>query len=176
MGGPGHLEGVGKGGLWIVVPRWDGSDGFQHYRDRDPIWIKNYRTLLSSDEYLTLSFHIRGVLHGLWLAYAASNRQLRDSTLTLTRRIGQRVTTRDLLALNHAGFIEFSASRPLAPVYQAASLDKEKEKKKTRAHALEQKPFRCDVPSCAISFGTAEKLADHLANVHGRGHLEVVVA
>ncbi len=112
---------------WIVIPRWDGPTGFQHYSDRDPKWIKNYRDLLSKDEYLELTFVQRGILHGLWLEYAAANRQLRDSTLTLSRRLGGRVTRASLDALNHAGFIEYSASRPLATRYQAASPEKETE-------------------------------------------------
>jgi len=112
---------------WIVIPNWD---KFQHYRDRDPTWIKNHRSLLHSDAYRNLSYHQRGVLHGLWLEYAAANRQIRDSTLTLTRQLGQRVSRRDLETLNHAGFIEFSASKPLAPRYHDASPEKEKEREK----------------------------------------------
>lgn len=120
---------------WILIPKWDSSDGFQHYVDRDPIWIKNYRTLLAKDEYLRLSFHLRGILHSLWLEYAASNRQIRDNTLTLTRRLGQRVTTQDLERLNHAGFIRFSASKPLARRKPRV----EKEKEQTRAGEQEPK-------------------------------------
>jgi hypothetical protein len=112
---------------YIVIPNWDGPDGFQHYRDRDPIWIKNYRALMAKDEYLELSFHVRGILHGLWLEYAASDRQLSDNTVTLSRRLGGRVTRRDLESLNHAGFIHFSASKPLAHRYQPASAEREGE-------------------------------------------------
>ena len=108
---------------WIVVEKWDGPGGFQHYTDRDPIWIKNYRDLLAKEEYLTLSFNRRGILHGLWLEYAASNRAIRERTVTLTRRLGQRVTRADLEALNDAGWITFSASKPLAPRYHNASLE-----------------------------------------------------
>lgn len=119
-----------------MIPKWDGKDGFQHYSDRDPTWIKDYRRQLSNDEYLGLSFHLRGILSGLRLSYAAANRQLSDNTLTLTRRLGQRVTRRDLEALNHAGFIRFSASKPLAKRYRAASPDKEvREEKKGRVRS-----------------------------------------
>lgn len=111
---------------WIVIPKWDGPKGFQHYKDRAPKWIKNQSTLMAKDEYLGLTFHQRGVLHGLWLEYAASNRQLRDNTLTLTRRLGQRVSRRDLDALNHAGFLEYA----LAPRYHDASLEVEVDKEK----------------------------------------------
>jgi hypothetical protein len=110
---------------WIVIPRWD---EFQHYKDRDPKWIKDHRRQYDDEAFLNLTFHQRGILQGLRHAYAASNRQISDSTLTLTRRLGQRVTTRDLAALNHAGFIEFSASKPLAIVVQPASPELETEK------------------------------------------------
>lgn len=92
---------------WIRIPNWD---DFQHYKDRDPKWIKTYCRLVSDDAYRNLTFHQRGVLHSLWMEYARANRQLRDNTATLTRQLGHRVMRRDLEALNHAGFIELSAS------------------------------------------------------------------
>lgn len=93
----------------IIISNWD---DFQHYKNRDVPWIKSYTRLMAKDEYLELSFHLRGILHSLWLEYAASNRQLRDSTVALTRRLGQRVTMRDLETLNHAGFITFQSRQP----------------------------------------------------------------
>ena len=98
-------------GRWIVIPRWE---EFQHYSKRNPPWIKTYTRLLHDDAYAGLTFHQRGVLHGLWLLYARNDRQIRDNTLTLTRQLGHRVMRRDLDALNHAGFILFRASSVLA--------------------------------------------------------------
>ena len=101
---------------WIVIPRWD---EFQHRdmaRSTVPPWIKTYTKLMGDDDFRQLSFHLRGVLVSLWLEYAAARRQLRGSTAALTRRLGQRVTTRDLESLNHAGFIAFSASKPAGKV------------------------------------------------------------
>ena len=118
---------------WIVVPNWR---EFQHYKNRDPSWVKAYTRLLDDPEYLELSFHVRGVLLGLWLAYARSDGQLRGNTLALTRQLGgdtgTRVTTRDLERLNHAGFIRFSASKPLALRYQVASPEVEVEREKEK--------------------------------------------
>jgi len=163
-----------------VIPRWDGKDGFQHYRDRDPIWIKNYRTLLTNNEYRGLSHHQRGILHALWLAYATSNRQLSDSTLTLTRLLGQRVLRRDLDALNHAGFIQFSASRPLARRYHDAStedIDLEERPKpistsngsvRTHVEHDPEKPAAriwCCM-FCPVRFVTRSEVETHLAAVH----------
>jgi hypothetical protein len=109
---------------YIWIPNWfddERGEGFQHYRDRDPIWIKNYTRLLSHDAYTNLSHHLRGILHSLWMEYARSSRRLRGDTLTLSRRLGQRVLTRDIEALSHAGFVELIASDVLATRLQDAS-------------------------------------------------------
>jgi hypothetical protein len=91
------------GDLYIDIPRWD---EFQHYKNVDrPAWLKLYTKLLNNHAYTDLSLHQRGLLHGIWMEYAMSNRQLRGDTLTLTRRLGHRVSTRDIESLVHAGFI-----------------------------------------------------------------------
>ncbi len=104
--------------LWIVIPNWE---RFQHYKNRNPLWIKSYLELMGDDAYLGLTFHQRGVLQGIWLEYARARRQLLGSTSSLSRRLGGRVTTETLEALNHAGFIHFAASKPLAARYHVAS-------------------------------------------------------
>lgn len=110
--------------LWIVIPGWD---RFQHYRDRQPPWIKVYTDLLHRDEYLSLTGDQRAILHGLWLEYASSSRRLRADTRSLTSRLRLRVTSAQLECLNHAGFIEFSASKPLAERLQDASASRARE-------------------------------------------------
>ena len=147
---------------WIVVEKWDGPGGFQHYTDRDPIWIKNYRDLLAKEEYLTLSFNRRGILHGLWLEYAASNRAIRERTVTLTRRLGQRVTRADLEALNDAGWITFSASKPLAPRYHNASLEENRRDNPLvplTGTGEKQRPHRREEPTLVVDVNKACRLA-----------------
>lgn len=117
---------------WIVIPNWDGPEGFQHYKDRTPRWIKNYTELLHDDGYLQLTLVQRGVLHGLWMEYASARRQIPDSTLTVSRRLGQRVTRATLDSLNHAGFIVYSASKPLALRYHDASPEKSREEEQVQ--------------------------------------------
>jgi len=97
---------------WIVIPKWDDYQHRDAARSLVPAWLKLHTELGSKPEFLELSHHLRGVLLGLWIEYARSKRQLRDSTVTLTRQLGQRVTRRDVDSLSHAGFIHFSASRP----------------------------------------------------------------
>jgi hypothetical protein len=121
---------------WIVITNWE---GFQHPdagRSSTPPWIKDSTAQLSKDEYLGLSFHLRGVLEGLRLEYARAHRQLRDSTLSLTRRLGQRVSTRDLESLNHAGFIEFSASNPASKVASILASPEQSRKERALAKGL----------------------------------------
>ncbi len=93
---------------WITVPNWD---RFQHYKDRDPIWIRTYTRLLHDDAYRNLTGHQRAVLHGLWLAYASSGCQLRVDTASLTRRLGLRVSSHTLTSLSDAGFIQLAATK-----------------------------------------------------------------
>jgi hypothetical protein len=97
---------------WIVIPRWDDFQHADAARSRTLPWIKSWTRLLSDNAYLDLTGHQRAILHGIWLEYARSHCQLTLSTVSLTRRLGLRVTTQHLEALNHAGFIHFSASKP----------------------------------------------------------------
>jgi len=174
---------------WIVIPRWN---EFQHYKRRDPTWIKNQLALLHSDEYRELSYSQRGLLHCLWIEYATSHGQVRNNTRTLSRLLGQRVLRPTLDALNHAGFIEVSASKPLALRYQDASLEVEVEEENESAAsnglakqpasgassplgtlvfpapaATPGTPYRCERCIGGMTFKTATQLADHQANVHG---------
>jgi hypothetical protein len=91
---------------WIVVPNWD---KFQHYKDRDPPWIKLYRDLLHKDEWLDLPLAARGLLTGIWLAYAEWNGRLRVSDLR-TVMGHTRDTHGTLQRLVDAGFVEVRAS------------------------------------------------------------------
>lgn len=94
---------------WITIPNWE---RFQHYGlYRRPPWIKNYTELLRKDEYLDLPFAARGLLHGIWLAYADRDGRLRKADLPAT--LLGRARDAHLASLNHAGLIDFCASRPL---------------------------------------------------------------
>jgi hypothetical protein len=94
---------------WIVVPSW--AD-FQHYADRDPLWIKLYLRLRNRDEWRSLTLAQRGLLVSIWIEYAASGGQLRSSDVP--GLVLQKLPRKSLDALCEAGFIEVSASRPLA--------------------------------------------------------------
>lgn len=109
---------------WIVIRNWD---RFQHYKDRQPPWIKNYTELLHDPAYLELPPGTRSLLHGLWLVYASSRARVPLDTRWITRQLNLRCTMQQLESLNHAGFIEFSASTALADRYQDASASRARE-------------------------------------------------
>jgi hypothetical protein len=112
------------GDRWLIIPGWD---KFQHpdvgRTDRTPLWVKNYLALLHKDEYLDLTAHQRAVLHGLWLLYAEKRCQVRVNTASLSRQLNLRVSSRQLQALETAGFVQFLQADGL----QAASLEVEVE-------------------------------------------------
>ena len=90
---------------------------FQHYGDkRRPNWIKLYLDLHHRDAFMQLTPNQRCVLFGIWIEYALSGRELHKNTRELSRKLNVRVTERTLQALNHAGFIRFVASEPLAQI------------------------------------------------------------
>lgn len=98
-----------KEDVWIVVPNWD---RFQHYRDRAPTWIKVYTELNSRDDWLDLTDAERGLLVLVWIEFARSDGRIKTGSITNHSRNKSR--SRALKRLNDAGWIEFSASRPLA--------------------------------------------------------------
>ncbi len=105
---------------WIVIPNWR---DYQHYPDRDPIWIKDYTRQLVDDDYLALTASQRGLLQGLRLLYAESDGRVRLNTAQISRKLCLRVTNTTLKALSDAGWVRFSASKPLALRYQIARAD-----------------------------------------------------
>ena len=110
-----------------------GWDKFQHYGDkRQPNWIKLYLDLHHRDVFMRLTPTQRCVLFGIWIEYALSGRELSKNTRELSRKLNVRVTERTLEALNHAGFIRFSASEPLAQI-------REEQKREEVASAEDQK-------------------------------------
>jgi hypothetical protein len=108
---------------WLIIPNWG---KFQHYRDRNPTWIKVYAKLLHDPDYLGLSLASKGLLQVVWLAYSQCGQRL--TVARLRKLCHDRFGYPQLIALNEAGFLYWSASEPLAP-----STEKEKEKESPSA-------------------------------------------
>ena len=86
----------------IEIPRWD---AFQHYKTRDPSWIKVYTRLMSDQNFTNLTFGQRGLLLSLWLEYARGAQTLPEKRMKLSRAVGGTVRDESLKALDDAGFI-----------------------------------------------------------------------
>lgn len=155
---------------WIVIPGWD---KFQHRdagRSRQGFtWLRDHSDQLHKDDYRALTFHQRGLLKDLRHSYATARGQLSGSTLSLTRRLGQRVSTRDLERLAGAGFIALSASKPAALMPQDCQPRKEvdKETKGKRRKPVDNGARRC--PECGLTLTPPLTLTEHIHLQHGGG-------
>jgi hypothetical protein len=153
---------------WIVIPNWD---EYQHYKDRDAPWIKDYVAQLHHPDYRGLTFAQRGLLHDLRLLYAASNRNVPHARVhqgthagmhayqNLSGALGARVDSTQLLRLNEAGLIAFAASRPLA------ARTKRREEKRREEH---DPLLNASDPEPERDPDAAQKMRD-LADRIGRG-------
>ena len=125
---------------WIIVPNWD---RFQHYRDREPIWIKLYLELRDRDDWGDLSWAQRGLLVSVWMEFGASRGVLRASSLS--QRCRQKTRKDTLDSLVSAGFIRIVASKPLALARSREVEEELKENKRLRSHAkpkvVENQPY-----------------------------------
>jgi hypothetical protein len=163
-----------SGELWIVIPNWE---KFQHYSDRDPPWIKLYPKLNSKSEWCELSTAARGMLTTIWCEFARSSGHLPLSKAM--QLCGKSARSKHVEALVQAGFIQLSASRPLALARSRESTSYLREEKSAGAPAREE-PRAAPAPEerkapaagetvcprCGIDRKTPDKLRDHLANVH----------
>jgi hypothetical protein len=125
---------------WIVVRNWS---KFQHYSHRRPVWIKVYIELLDKHEYRQLSLHDRGVLATAWLLYASTDGVLHVNAMMTAwgdhhgNRFGN--IMRSLERLNHAGFLDLVASKPLALSHaRARAIEKRREEERASAQPQDQ--------------------------------------
>lgn len=110
-----------------MVPNWD---RLQHYKDRVPDWIKLYTAELAHNpDWESLSAGSRGTLVTIWVEYALSKGQLRCEVVS--KSLGRSYKVAYLDSLNNAGFIQLSASKPLA-LTRSRERSTEKEKKVAR--------------------------------------------
>lgn len=145
---------------YIYVTGWD---KFQHYHDRNMIWMKVYTDLLDNDAFRSLSNADRGLLLGIWLLTARmGNGRVRAgysqgtakvepnssqgcaSLRQLSDQLGTRI--RQLDRLIDAGFITVRASKAKRPASKSASTEergsKEPLKKKKRGALAAEPPAR----------------------------------
>lgn len=85
----------------LRVKRWE---EFQHYRDRDPVWIKVYGRLLDDADFLGLPEAAQAQLVKLWLVASRCRNQIRDDVTYLKHALHSPKLYIDVLV--RSGFLE----------------------------------------------------------------------
>lgn len=90
---------------------------FQHYKDRNPPWIKLHNQLLDNYEFEQLTDATKGHLLCIWMLASRTNNKLPLDQSWIKRKIGANSPV-DLKTLESSGFIELQdmehdASKPL---------------------------------------------------------------
>lgn len=96
---------------------------FQHYKDRNPVWIKSYTRLLEDYDFLALSDAARSQLMLLWLVASRTDNRIPDDRRWIAHAIHATSSVK-LDELKAAGFlipVEQNASNVLAKSYQDAT-------------------------------------------------------
>jgi hypothetical protein len=140
---------------WIVIPNWD---KFQHYKNRQPTWIKLYTELDHKPEFRRLTYVQRGLLVTIWIKYALGNGLVQTSSIPRPSGVSGVSMARAFKALEQAEFIELSASKPLAQresYYVTLSKERASARAVENARARTQKngsaPKVC--PDCEVGGG-----------------------
>lgn len=165
---------------FLRVKNWS---RFQHYKKRNPPWIRLHRSILRDRHFLMLTEIEQWQLVRLWLIASENDNKLADDEAWLRRAIGTRKTL-PVSTFKRLGFLETwsseaetpgnngdDASEPLAPGMQSAEPDSSdvSEGSETRDGLQPNNNGRPSCPHCpgGMPFKSYERLADHLANVHG---------
>ncbi|HEY8255462.1 MAG TPA: hypothetical protein VIG39_12520 [Rhizomicrobium sp.] len=114
------------------VTNWD---QYQHYKDRDPTWIKLYARLLDDYAFATLPDNGKWHLIGIFLLASKQGNRIPGDPRWVRKKIAAR-TRVDLESLRGAGFIEEDASTAPAEAEQAASPEKESESEERKEETL----------------------------------------
>lgn len=101
---------------------------FQHYKERNPIWIKLYYETLDDYEFSCLPDASKWLALGLWMLASRTENRIPNDAAWIAKKLSltERIKLDPLLS---AGFITIcDASKPLATGYQNATPEKETEK------------------------------------------------
>lgn len=87
---------------YFCIKNWD---EFQHYKDRNPPWIKLHNQLLDNYEFECLTDATKGHLLCIWMLASRTNNKIAYDPSWVKRKIGANSTV-DLESLLSSGFIE----------------------------------------------------------------------
>lgn len=125
-------------------------DRFQHYKDRNPPWIKLHASVLDHYEFSRLPDASKQHLMLIWLlASRTDNKVVWDEAW-----VGQRISATDpvdLSVLREAGFIDL--------LEDSSSETEGKAEQKTRARLIDRLPHVKDDPDLQVAFDLWNELA-----------------
>ncbi len=104
---------------YFKVKNWD---DFQHYKDRNPPWIKLHNHLLDDYDFECLSDAAKGHLLCIWMLASRTKNSMPFDTSWISKKIGSSSKV-NLTALIESGFLvmEHDASTPLQSGEQPAT-------------------------------------------------------
>lgn len=114
---------------FFKVTNWD---QYQHYKDRDPSWIKLYARLLDHYAFAALPDNTKWHLIGIFLLASKQGNRIPGDPRWVRKKIAARTRVK-LDALLAAGFIEEDASTPLPDCAPPAIPEKETEERRGEA-------------------------------------------
>ena len=88
---------------YLMICNWG---KFQHYKNRNPPWIKLHTSLLEDYEFSQLSVHLQVVLLKLWLVAARTDNRLPDDPAWIGQKLTMPIEQADLATLVAKGWIE----------------------------------------------------------------------
>lgn len=158
---------------YFKVKSWE---SFQHYKDRNPPWIKLHNHLLDNYEFECLPDASKAHLLCIWMLASRTQNKMPMDSQWIKRKIGASSNV-DLDVLVKYGFIELIQELPIVERYASKPLVSEEERRgeaeaeKRREESLSGKP---DVTSVINHFNliTGQKLKasakSHSENISAR--------
>ena len=89
---------------YLSIPKWD---EFQHYKDRNPPWIKLHNQLLENYEFECLPDASKAHLLCIWMFASRTNNKLRNDSKWIGRKIGANSKV-DIDLLIESGFLQLN--------------------------------------------------------------------
>lgn len=89
---------------WLIVKNWE---KFQHYKKRNPPWIRFYRSTLIDHELAVLSIESRLLANLLWLLASENNGQIKHDASMISFRVSlpKDIVEKGVVELLDAGFL-----------------------------------------------------------------------
>lgn len=121
---------------YLRVKNWE---EFQHYKDRNPPWIKLHRALLDNYDFCSLKDHQKAHLMLIWIHASQNNGLIPHDAKFLERKLSCNGLDLDILIASGFLSVEQAASKPLAEDKQNARLEEKRREEEIytpAAHAL----------------------------------------